>query len=266
MGGGRGRPTDAARAAPGTTMGSLGGAAGLLRRPLGFSCTIRAPLLARCRCHGSNIPVGSQADSSVDAVGSCATDVNALDESEAAAAEPTPVFSRHIEHVAFAASRIARLSNKGLLTNKEAGRLSDELADCLKLHRQYMAAIESHAAVAVTDCVRAFRSDQQLAHVLQNLRPVSLPSLTAPSGLEMDGDSGQGTVSTGTTDLQNQEALLRSMEQSRHQIDIPGRGESDQLTAIDDIPPWPWDPLPASDSETGAGSSSGTSNYSNHNK
>ena len=70
-----------------------------------------------------------------------------------------------LEELMGAAVRVESLADQGLLTPAEAGGLSAELADCLKLHRQYMAAITAHAAVSMADCARAFECDRQLAHV-----------------------------------------------------------------------------------------------------
>ena len=158
--------------------------------------------------------------------------------------------SQHMERLAHTAARIARLGEKGLLTNEEAGRLGDQLADCLKLHRQYNAAIEGHAAVVVADCVHTFTSDEQLANVLSTLPLTSSSSQTAPA--EVSDPALPSAFAADSIGAQSHGCdLLRNIEQ-RMLIEDIRKVESGNQTDINDIPPWPWDPLPAAESQGSA--------------
>jgi hypothetical protein len=217
-------------------MGSLGVmarcAVGLLRRPLG-STVCGSPRVPGCRCHYSSVvPAGIRTGSEQAAV-------------------PATAVSHHIEHLACTAERIARLGETGLLTNEEAGQLSEELGDCLKLHRQYLAAIEGHVAVAVTDCMQAFDSDRQLAHVLRKLHLANSSRQVALPVSEVATSPRQRRFPSEALDLPGQDELLCSIERRMH-LENNDEVGSRKLTDANDIPPWPWDPLPGDESEPAA--------------
>ena len=205
---------------------------GLLRRPFG-STVCRSPRVPGFLCHYSSVvPVGIRAGSEQAAV-------------------PATAVSQHIQHVARAAERIARLGETGLLTNEEAGQLSEGLADCLKLHRQYLAAIEGHAAVAVTDCVQAFDSDRQLARVLRKLHLAKSSSQAALPVSEVATLPRQCTSPPEALDIPGQGELLCNIERRVHLVNND-EAKSRTLAEAYDIPPWPWDPLPGDESELDA--------------
>lgn len=221
----------------------------VLRRRLGSASCARArrapSVAAGCsRCHSiTAIPLVDHGDSGVP---------RGLADRSSEPAVPA-VESQHIQHLARTAERVARLAEKGLLTNEEVGRLSDELADCLKLHRHYMAAIEGHAAVVMADCVQNFRCDEQLANVLSTLQLTSLSSQAAlPTPVEeVASDPTLLTTPADAMNVQDQGDLLRNIEH-RMQLEDIGKVEPSQLADINDLPPWPWDPLPVAESEPSA--------------
>lgn len=254
-------------------------AAILLRRPLSVAVYRAPPAHHRC-CALLSTSGSPAAGAGADAHGGrreAASTTSATSTEAGRLRSETDVVAGRLSELVAAAERIASLSDKGLLTHEEAGRLSEELADCLKLHRQYMAAIEAHAAVAVADCTRAFESDQQLAHVLRNLRtaPASvslLPSQAAPAvpaaasaqplpaalDPQCFSDSMAGPeleLAPPSLELQGHEDLLRSIEEQMQSdagaVEPAGRpaagGGGTAVGLDDDLPPWPWDPLPGDD-------------------
>ena len=149
-----------------------------------------------------------------------------------------------------AAVRVESLADQGLLTPAEAGGLSAELADCLKLHRQYMAAITAHAAVSMADCARAFECDRQLAHVWRvSWRTVGRRSQAAalppppPSQLSSPPLADDPAVCQHSV-LQLDD-IERTLGGAMPSSSRPPQPAAATTTSVDDeIPPWPWDPLP----------------------
>ena len=151
-----------------------------------------------------------------------------------------------------AAARVASLAEQQHLSPAEAARLSSSIADCLRLQHEYEAALAAHSALALAGCVRAFESDEQLAHVLREGRigsaDRSAPLPLSPSPHDADDDdttprraeSEQPEVGAA----QQGPAHAASGSSVPSAVSPPGPSAGGEGVDVEVEGGWPWDPLP----------------------
>lgn len=155
-----------------------------------------------------------------------------------------------LEELLGAAARVVSLGDQGLLTPTEAGNLSVELADCLRLHRQYLAAIEAHAAVSISDCARAFECDRQLAHILRTGDFVGRLSQAAglpPSPPQLHRDNQLSSPEADDPVVCRHSVLTLSDIEKTMGDAMPSSSQPQPAASSGgdgEVPPWPWDPQP----------------------
>jgi len=164
---------------------------------------------------------------------------------------------------------VASLAEQQHLSPAEAARLSSSIADCLRLQHEYEAALAGHQAVTLAGCVRAFESDEQLAHVLREGRigsadrsaplplspsphddPATAEPTPQPAGCSEQHEHDAGDDDTTPRRAESEQAQAHIQAQAHMGSSVPsavvppGPSAGGEGVDVEVDGGWPWDPLP----------------------